>query len=235
MTELSKNPRKIAAFFDVDGTILSKSSGTLYTKYMIREGKIGRTQMLKAMWYYFQHRLGVLDIEKMTKKVIADVEGDSESEMISDCNRWYGEMVRPYVRPQLVEVIKDHKSKGHNLALLTASTIYLAKPLGSDLGFDGYICNRLEVENGVFTGRMVEPLCYGEGKVRYAEDYASGNGVDLDKSYFYTDSITDMDFLLRVGRPVIINPDPLLRREAKKRNWPIFDYSHKIRNDAVGG
>lgn len=217
---------KVCAFFDVDGTILSKSSGTLYTKFLLKEGRVSKWEMAKSSWWLMQHRLGVLNIEKLTKKVVTRVKGDSEARMIEECNRWYQEMVKPYVRPQIVELIEKHRAQGHKLALLTASTIYLAKPLGEDLGFDGYICNHLEVENGIFTGKMIEPLCYGEGKVQYAQKYAQENDISLDESYFYTDSITDMDFLLKVGNPIAVNPDPLLRREAKKRGWQIYDFHH---------
>lgn len=215
---------RIGAFFDVDDTILSKSSGTLYTRFMIREGKAGWTQMLKTMWWYARYKMGRLDIQKMTRKVSMYIAGTTEAEMIADCNRWYAEMVRQYVRPQMVEKIEWHRSQGHNIALLTAATIYLARPLGEDLRVDGYICNRLEVKDGVFTGRMVEPLCSEGGKALHAERYATGQDIDLAQSYFYTDSITDIDFLLHVGHPVAVNPDPLLRREAKRRNWPILDF-----------
>lgn len=218
---------KACAFFDVDGTILSESSGMLYTKYLLKEGKVSKWEMVKASWWWLQHRVGVLDIERLTKKAAGRVKGDSEAVMIEECNIWYREMVKPYVRPQIVELIEDHRLRGHKLALLTASTIYLAKPLGEDLGFDGYICNHLEVKDGIFTGRMIEPLCYGEGKVRYAQEYARENDISLADSYFYTDSITDMDFLVKVGNPVAVNPDPLLRREAKKREWRIYDFHHE--------
>jgi HAD superfamily hydrolase (TIGR01490 family) len=225
---------KTGAFFDVDGTLLSASSGTLYTKFLINEKKIGRIEIMKAIGYYALHRIGRLDIQNLTKKVGSKFKGEKEAQMISDCDRWYKAMVRPYVRPQLIEAIENHKRQGHNIALLTAVTIYLAKPLGVDMGVDGYICNYLEVKDGVFTGRMTEPLCYGEGKVLYAKKYAAENDIDLDKSYFYTDSITDLDFLKVVGNPVIINPDPLLRREANRRKWPVHDYTHDVKSRAAG-
>jgi len=220
---------KIGAFFDVDDTVLAKSSGPLYTKYLIREGKVGWTQMLKTMWWYARYKVGRLDIQKMTRKVVAPFAGASEAEMIADCDRWYAEMVRQWVRPQMVEKIEWHRAQGHNLALLTAASIYLARPLGEDLRVDGYICNRLEVKDGLFTGMMIEPLCSEEGKVFHAERYAAEHGLDLSQSYFYTDSITDLDFLLRVGNPVVVNPDPLLRREARRRNWPVHDFPNPAR------
>jgi putative phosphoserine phosphatase/1-acylglycerol-3-phosphate O-acyltransferase len=77
------------------------------------------------------------------------------------------------------------------------------------------------VVNGVFTGRIIEPLCYAAGKVYWAEAYAHEQGVDLDRSFFYTDSISDMPMLQRVGCPVVVNPDYRLRRYARRQGWPV--------------
>jgi len=85
-----------------------------------------------------------------------------------------------------------------------------------------------EVNDGRLTGEVIKPLCYGEGKVHYAEVLAAADGIDLDGSWFYTDSFTDLPMLERVGNPRIVNPDPRLRRLARQRDWPILDWSQDL-------
>jgi phosphoserine phosphatase len=82
----------------------------------------------------------------------------------------------------------------------------------------------LEREDGRLTGRVTPPVCYGQGKVVWAERFAAEHDVDLDAGYFYTDSISDLPLLERVGHPVAVNPDPRLRRLADKRGWPIEQF-----------
>jgi len=92
------------------------------------------------------------------------------------------------------------------------------------MGIEHGICTNLVIRDGRFTGELVEPYCYGEGKIYWAERFASENGISLDDSYFYTDSYTDLPMLEKVGRPMIVNPDALLQAEAEKRGWPIVRF-----------
>ena len=158
----------------------------------------------------------------------ARFEGDSEEDMIRDCDKWYADKVRRHVRPEMVDAMAEHRKQGHKVLLLTAVTIYLARPLGEDLGVDDYICNRLEVKDGKFTGRLVEPTCYGDGKVFLARKFAETNDISLSESYFYTDSVTDLPVLEQIGNPVVVNPDLILRREARRRSWPVHDYADPV-------
>ncbi len=212
------------AFFDIDGTVLAKNSGPLYMKFLVREGRLSKLDLIRGLWWYVLYRMNMLNWERMTEKALATTEGQSEDDMIRQCNRWFERDVKRHIRPQMVELMQWRRREGHKVVLLSAATIYLARPLGEHLCVDDYICNHLEVKDGVFTGKLVRPACYGEGKVELAEKYAAEEGVALDSCYFYTDSITDLPLLEKVGHPVVVSPDPLLRREAKRRDWPIYDY-----------
>jgi putative phosphoserine phosphatase/1-acylglycerol-3-phosphate O-acyltransferase len=87
------------------------------------------------------------------------------------------------------------------------------------------LCTRYEVKDGRFTGDFIEPLCYGEGKVIHAERFAREHNIDVDASYFYTDSCTDLPMLERVSYPRVVNPDVRLRWVAKRKGWPILNWS----------
>jgi putative phosphoserine phosphatase/1-acylglycerol-3-phosphate O-acyltransferase len=107
------------------------------------------------------------------------------------------------------------------VAIVSGATAFVVRPIAAHLGIEHILYTRLEVENGLFTGRVIEPICFEEGKIYWLQQFIEEQGIDLAKSYFYTDSITDLPLLDLVGHPVATNPDPLLYRTAVKRRWPV--------------
>ena len=109
--------------------------------------------------------------------------------------------------------------------LLSSSSCYLGQAVSRELAFDDYVCNRFEVDDaGRYTGRLFEPLCFGPSKVVLAERYVREHGVGLDACTFYSDSHSDLPMLEAVGHPVVVDPDPRLRRHARQRGWPVQDW-----------
>jgi HAD superfamily hydrolase (TIGR01490 family) len=215
-----------AAFFDVDYTILANNSVSLFLKFMRREGRAGWREIALSLYYLARYKLGRLDFEKAAEREVAKLAGQSEAEMIALCNRWFEEMVVHYIYPQARDLIEDHRAAGDLLVLLSAASAYLVKPLADHLKIDHYLCNRPEVSpDGKFTGKILRPLCYGAGKITLAETFAREQGLDLSRCSYYSDSITDLPVLLKFGEPRVVNPDPLLRQEAKKRGWRVLDFS----------
>ena len=137
---------------------------------------------------------------------------------------WVEKDVLPLVVPGAREKIEKHRAEGHVLAILSTSPCYVTEPLAEVLGIEEVISTRFEVDGGLFTGRLRGPACVGRGKVHWAEDLVARREVDLSQSWFYTDSYTDMPMLERVGNQVVVNPDPRLRRIAKRRGWPVQDW-----------
>ncbi len=215
---------RVAAFFDVDHTILAKASGTLYVKYLQRIGLASRWDIVKSLYYLLLYKLDLIDVLRVTHQALKTVEGWPEARLVEICDRWFEGMVKQWIYPEAVHLIRKHEREGHEVAILTAATTYLARPLSGYLGLENALCTRLEVREGTLTGRVVEPMCYGSGKIYWAERFCKAKGVDLSRSYFYTDSITDLDLLERVGHQVVVNPDPLLKREAVKRGWPVVKF-----------
>lgn len=213
---------RIAAFFDMDKTVLSKSSGVLYTRRMFRAGQISWREMLLVFWSVLKYKLALVDWPRVTQRFMERARGQNEMDVLEEARRWFHELIVPHIAPLAVERMAWHHKQGHQVALLSASTTYVVGLLAEYLGLaDNYVCTQLEVVNGVLTGRIIEPLCYAAGKVYWAEVYAQERGVDLDRSYFYTDSIADMPMLQRVGCPVVVNPDYRLRRYARRQGWPV--------------
>jgi HAD superfamily hydrolase (TIGR01490 family) len=212
---------RVAAFFDIDGTVLSVNTAPLYARYMRRHGKARRRDLLRTAFYLLQYRLNLLDIDRALERASGLIAGQSESEVAAFCEQWYRDVVRAYLVPEMIGRIEHHRRAGHELALLSSSTNYLAQPLARDLGVEHLLVTRLEVVGGCFTGRAIAPVCYGAGKVHWAKAFASDHAIDLAASYFYTDSVTDVPVLELVGHPRVVNPDRLLQREARRRGWEI--------------
>ncbi len=216
--------RTPAAFFDMDKTVLEVDTGMLWMRFLRQRGEISRWQLARAAGWALQYKLALLDMDTLSRRLIASLEGGDEAEMIEKCLRFFDEHVAPRVSPAARTAIDTHRARGEKVVLLTASTPYVAGPLTRTLELDGMICSRLEVSGGKFTGRIVEPLCFGHGKISWAERFADEHALDLGGSTFYTDSYNDLPMLERVARPVAINPDPRLARHARRRGWPIHTW-----------
>lgn len=210
-----------AAFFDIDGTLLAVHSAPHYARYMREHGRARRRDLLRTAYYLLQYRLNLLDIERALERASELIAGESEAEIAAFSKRWYEERMRPYLVPAVCALLAQHRERGDVVALLSSTTHYLADPIAEDLGVQHALVTRLEVRGGRFTGRADGPVCYGRGKVYWARRFAEEHGLDLSASYFYTDSVTDLPVLELVGHPRIVRPDRLLRREAKRRNWPV--------------
>ncbi len=213
----------VAAFFDIDGTLLSKNSGPLYMRFLRQRGEIRRRDAARTIYLYLRYKLGMLDIERAAASTSGWIRGKSEEAVAEHCRLWYRDVVRQYLQPAMIRRVRSHQEQGHVVALLSSSTPYLATPLAEELGIEHMLVSRLVIENGRFTGEVHKPICYGAGKIHWARRFAAEHDVDLAASWFYTDSVTDLPMLEIVGHPEIVNPDPRLRREAKRRGWNVME------------
>ncbi len=142
--------------------------------------------------------------------------------MIDFCDQWFLDTVKNYLYEDAVALVREHREQGHVLALLTAATPYVSIPAARYLGIDSVLCTRLEVDDqGLFTGRLLKPLCHGDGKLHWARHFCDEHGLELAESYFYTDSIRDLPVLEKVRHAVPVNPDRFLRRQAGKSGWAV--------------
>ncbi len=212
---------QVAAFFDLDHTILSSSSGILYMRYIARRGEAHPGEMLRALGYAALYRLGYLDFPSAMARLATVMDSRSERALIETSERWFDDMVVRYVTTGARRAIAQHQAAGHHVAIVSASTRYAVGPVARYLGIDAFLCTELEVVDGRFTGRFIPPACYGEGKVYWAEKHATQHGIRLQDCYFYTDSASDLALLELVGHPVAVNPDRRLAAIAAQRGWPV--------------
>ncbi|HCH64795.1 MAG: HAD-IB family hydrolase [Deltaproteobacteria bacterium] len=212
------------AFFDLDKTVLSINSARAWVRAEHRAGRLGLRDLVQSAWWLGQYRLGFARMDDVLRDAISSLEGHPVGDFDERVARFWTDDVAPTVRPGALQVIERHREAGDLLVLLTAASRQLADNAADALGFDAVLANELQVTDGRFTGRMREPLCYGDGKVHHATACAVEHSVDLSECTFYTDSYTDRLALEAVGHPVCVAPDPRLKRLAKSRGWRIEDW-----------
>jgi HAD superfamily hydrolase (TIGR01490 family) len=212
---------RIGAFFDMDKTILSENSATLYMRYRYQRGEMSKRDLLRGFSAYLQYKLGILDIRSWTIGMLVQFSGQSEKKLEQEAIVWVQEMVVQTIYPEAERLVAEHLAESHVVAIVSGATAFVVRPIAARLGIEHILHTRLEVDNGLFTGRVIEPICFEEGKIYWLQQFIDEHGIDLAKSYFYSDSITDLPLLDLVGHPVATNPDPLLYRTAVKRRWPV--------------
>ena len=216
---------QIAAFFDLDRTLITVNSGKLWMDRERRLGKLSLPMVLEAMVRFAAYSLSIGQLDNAMRKALSLYVGVPEAEVEQDTRDWWQQEIAPTVAPGGRRALARHRADGHHLALLTSSSPYVSAAALQTLDLDGFISSRYEIKDGHFTGEPVLPLCFGQGKVVLAEAYCQERGLDLDRSYFYSDSYTDLPMLLRVGQPRVVNPDLRLRLAARRRGWRRLDWS----------
>ncbi len=217
-------------FFDMDKTLISGNSGVSFMRYSLRRGKTTRWKVVKSMIDYLRYRYDLLNMELAYRDSLRPLVGVREEELVQFCQEWFNEAVQPLIYPQAQEFVRQHLERGERVAIISNATTYAVAPLAHYLGVAHILATQLELRQGTFTGDYIEPLCFRQGKVFWAEKLARELGTDLSQSTFYTDSITDLPLLERVKNPRVVNPDPKLRRLARRRGWPVLDFLPNGRN-----
>jgi HAD superfamily hydrolase (TIGR01490 family) len=219
----SQSPAKsrVGAFFDMDKTLIAENSGSLYMRHRYQLGEISGLELLQGLGTYLRYKLGLLDIENWTKGMMLQFAGQRESDLEAETLAWARDSVVKTIYPEARELVREHLDRGHVVAVVSGATRFVVRPIAQHLGIEHMLYTRLEVEGGLFTGRIVDPICFEEGKIYWLTQFIDEHDVDLARSYFYSDSITDLPVLDLVGHPVVTNPDPLLYRTARRRTWPV--------------
>jgi HAD superfamily hydrolase (TIGR01490 family) len=205
----------------MDRTLIKKDSAGLYTRYRRDQGDATLKEAVQVAWWMVQYTLGVIDAPRVAAQALARFRGKEERWLLESCEGWFKDYVLAHVQAAGRAAVERHRADGDFIAIVTGATPYAARPLARELAIDCVVCTELEIEDGRFTGRPIEPLCYGAGKLELARRTAGREGFTLSDSTFYSDSITDLPLLAAVGRPIAVNPDARLVRVAKKRGWEI--------------
>jgi HAD superfamily hydrolase (TIGR01490 family) len=220
-----------AAFFDLDKTIISRSSSLALTRPMYRAGLVSRSMLLKGAYAQFVYLLMGADEKKMdrAKEGMLALSKGWEKDQVEDLVREVlVTLIDPYVYQEALDLIALHRALGRKVFVVSSSPEEVVRPLAEHLGIPEVIATRAETVDGKYTGRLAF-YCYADGKAEALREVAEREGIDLRGSYAYTDSFTDLPMLEAVGNPVAVNPDRELRREAEKRGWQVRYFRRPVR------
>jgi len=219
-----------AAFFDLDKTIIAKSSALAFSRPFYAGGLNNRRHVLRSTYAQFVFLVGGADHDQMEKmreflsKMVTGWDVDTVREIVADT---LYNIVDPLVYDEAVSLIEEHHLAGRDVIIVSASGTEMVEPIGELLGVDAVIASQLSIQDGRYTGD-IDFYAYAENKAAAIEELAERRGYDLSRSYAYSDSITDVHMLEVVGHPHAVNPDKELRRVARERDWPVLVFDRPV-------
>ncbi len=219
---------RTAAFFDLDKTVIAKSSTLAFSRPFYAGGLIKRRVVLRSSYAQFLYLLGGADhdqMERMRQYLSSMVTGWDVQTVRDIVAETLHHIVDPIVYDEAVTLIEEHHAAGRDVVIVSSSGYEVVEPIGRMLGADLVIATRMRVTDGRYTGE-IEDYVYGPAKATAIRGLAAR--YDLSGSYAYSDSITDVPMLEAVGHPVAVNPDKQLRRIALDRGWPVRDFSEPV-------
>ena len=220
-----------AAFFDLDKTILSRSSSLVLGRPMYQAGMVSRRQLVKGAYAQVVYHLVGADerrMERMKAGILELTRGWERVRVEEIAREALVELADPYIYQEALDLIAEHRADGRAIFIVSSSPEEIVAPLAEHVGVPRVIATRARVVDGKYTGELAF-YCSGEGKAEAIRAVAEREDLDLAGSFAYSDSITDLPMLEAVGNPVAVNPDRDLRRVAVERSWPILDFRRRVR------
>ncbi|MGV9712686.1 HAD family hydrolase [Gordonia sp. NPDC003424] len=226
----SDSTTRVAAFFDLDKTVIAKSSALAFSRPFFDEGLINRRTVLKSSYAQFMFLVTAADhdqVENLRRHVTSMCRGWDVEQVREIVDETLHDVVNPLVFAEAAELIASHRERGHAIVLISASGREMVEPIGALLGVDHVEASDMQVVDGHYTGEL-DFYCYGENKAAAMVALAERLGYDLAASHAYSDSISDLPMLAAVGHPVAVNPDRQLRRHAADAGWPILGFNRPV-------
>jgi HAD superfamily hydrolase (TIGR01490 family) len=224
-----------AAFFDLDKTIIAKSSTLAFGRSFYNGGLINRRAVLRTAYAQFVYLAGGADhdqMERMRQFLSAMASGWDVEQVKEIVGETLHDLIDPLIYSEAAALIAEHKAAGRDVVIVSTSGSEVVEPIADMLGADLAIGTRMAVgEDGKYSGE-IEFYAYAENKAKAIVELAAERGYDLSRSFAYSDSATDVPMLEAVGHPYAVNPDRALRKEATAREWPIlvFDKPMALRS-----
>ncbi|HEY5266404.1 MAG TPA: HAD-IB family hydrolase [Acidimicrobiales bacterium] len=220
-----------AAFFDLDKTVIAKSSLVALGPELHARGLLHRRTLIRAgigqLWF---QRFGADEkrLQKVRQMVLKITRGWDQDEVRQMVKETIGQVIEPLLYAEALELIDHHQAEGHEVFLVSSAPAEIVEPFAELLGITGAISSKALIDdNGKFTGEMTF-FAQGENKAQAIREIAEERGIDLSASYAYSDSETDVPMLEAVGHPFAVNADRTLAKYAHERQWPLLTFSHPV-------
>jgi HAD superfamily hydrolase (TIGR01490 family) len=223
---MATNQNNSAAFYDVDGTLIKTNVVHAYAYYALNARGLKRRFVKTATLFASLPLYWAAD--KYDRKAFNDTfykgyKGFTEDRLEVLGDEVFQHVIRPNIFPEVRELIQRSQSRGRRQVLVTGALDTVTRPLAEYLGVDDFVANRLEIKDGLATGRLESPTIAGANKALWVRRYAEEHSLDLDRCFAYADSGSDIPLLSVVGNPCAVNPDFRLKTTARAYQWPILE------------
>jgi HAD superfamily hydrolase (TIGR01490 family) len=219
-----------AAFFDLDKTVIAKSSTLAFSRPFYQGGLINRRSVVRGAYAQFVYLFGGADHDQMERMrdYLSALSAGWDVQTVKDIvAETLHLIVDPLVYGEAVRLVEDHRRAGRDVVIVSSSGAEVVEPIGDMLGADRVVATRMVIEQGRYTG-AIDYYAYGETKAAAVRELASREGYDLPECWAYSDSVTDLPMLEAVGHPHAVNPDRALRKLAIERGWPVLIFSKPV-------
>jgi len=216
-----------AAFFDLDKTVIAKASVMAFSRPFYREGLLTRRIVARGLWgqlIFVRFGARAKTLERLRLRMLRLTTGWEQERVRRIVTETLLQVVGPITYKEAVDLIAEHKEAGRRVYIVSAAPEEIVEPLARHLGAEEAIATRAAVKAGRYTGQLLS-YAFGPQKAATIRQIAARDGLDLNESWAYSDSATDLPMLEAVGHPVAVNPDRALRRIAQMRGWPVLHFS----------
>jgi putative phosphoserine phosphatase/1-acylglycerol-3-phosphate O-acyltransferase len=219
---------KVGAFFDLDGTLVAGFTAVILTQERLRKRDMGVGELLGMVQAGLNHRLGRLEFEDLIGKAASALAGRLIDDLEEIGERLFVQRIESRIYPEMRELVRAHVARGHTVVLSSSALTIQVNPVARFLGIVNTLTNKFVTnEDGLLTGKIVEPILWGPGKAAAVQHFSSENGIDLKDSYFYADGDEDVALMYLVGNPRPTNPEGKMAAVAKRRGWPVLKFSSR--------
>ena len=219
---------QVGAFFDLDGTLVAGFTAVILTRERFRNRDMGVGELVSMIAAGLNHQLGRMEFEGLIGKATEALRGRAYSDLLQIGERLFADQIEKRIYPEMRDLVQAHMDRGHTVVLSSSALTIQVEPVARFLGIDNTLANRFEIDaDGALTGKVIGPILWGPGKADAVQNFAAENGVDLAESYFYADGNEDVALMYLVGHPRPTNPGDKMREVARKRGWPILEFSSR--------
>ncbi len=211
------------AIFDLDNTLLGGDSDNLWGQFACQRGLVDRRDFaLRNEQFYADYKAGILDINAYLRFALSSIAGRTLDEVAVLHDEFMAKKIRPILLPRAEQLLADHRARGHDLLIITATPDFVTRPIARLLGVPEIIASEAEVIDDRYTGAPQGVPSYHGGKVTRLRGWLAGRDTELSGAYFYSDSHNDLPLLELVDNPVAVDPDDILRARAEAEGWPVI-------------
>jgi len=211
------------AIFDLDNTLIGGDSDNLWGRFVCERGLVdGADFAARNEQFYADYKAGSLDIEAYLRFALGPLKGRPLEELDAWHRDFMVSEIAPIILPKAVELIADHRARGHELLIITATNHFITRPIADVFGIENLLACEAEIVDGLYTGEPSGVPSYHAGKVTRLYDWLQGSNTTLEGAWFYSDSHNDLPLLELVDNPVAVDPDDRLLARATELGWPVI-------------